>query len=61
MNVALRKIAPAAERPQKWEALADALFKPMGVAGVYARTDLYEQVIEGAGELREERSMAGRA
>jgi len=46
MNVALRKSAPPTERPQKWEALADALFKPMGVSGVYARTGLYEDIVE---------------
>jgi seryl-tRNA synthetase len=44
MTVALRH--PAAERPQKWEALADALFHPMGVAGVYARSGLYEETVE---------------
>jgi seryl-tRNA synthetase len=48
MTVAIRKTAyePAAEGPQKWEALADALFRPMGVAGVYARTALYEEMVE---------------
>jgi seryl-tRNA synthetase len=29
------------------ESIAHALFRPMGVGGVYARTDLFEQVIDG--------------
>jgi len=48
MTVAIRNVAELspAERREKPEALADALFRPMGVAGVYARTQLYEEMVE---------------
>ena len=48
MTVAIRNVAElsTAERPRTPEALAEALFRPMGVDGVYARTRLYEDVVE---------------
>jgi len=44
MTVAIR--TPVAEAPSQPEGIADKLFRPMGVDGVYARTHLYEDVIE---------------
>ena len=44
MTVAIR--TPVAEAPSKPDGIADKLFRPMGVDGVYARTHLYEDVIE---------------
>jgi hypothetical protein len=46
MNVALKLRNDPAE---PLESLADALFRPMGVKGVYARTAVYETVIEAIG------------
>ncbi|MCB1487052.1 MAG: hypothetical protein KDJ88_06290, partial [Bauldia sp.] len=44
MTVAIR--TPVAEAPSKPDGIADKLFRPMGVDGVYARTHLYEDVVE---------------
>ncbi|MEQ8698943.1 MAG: amino acid--[acyl-carrier-protein] ligase [Bauldia litoralis] len=44
MTVAIR--TTVSESPDRQDALADALFRPMGVAGVYARTELYEDIVE---------------
>ena len=44
MNIALRN--PAAEPADPLDPLFEALFAPMGVDGVYARTALYEDMIE---------------
>src|SRR5579863_7248856 len=44
MNIALRN--PAVEPADPLDPLAKALFAPMGVDGVYARTALYEDMIE---------------
>ena len=51
MNVAVRPAADAGyEAPTRsQEAIKDALFAPMGVDGVYARTGLYETVVERLG------------
>jgi len=48
MNVAMRNPAgaPSREADLQPAALAAALFRPMGVAGVYARTELYEHIVE---------------
>jgi len=48
MNVAFK--APVEER-DPLDAIADALFRPMGADGVYARTGLYERVVEGLAGL----------
>jgi len=48
MNIAFR--APVEER-DPLEAIAHALFRPMGADGVYGRSGLYEQVVEGLGTL----------
>jgi seryl-tRNA synthetase len=48
MNIAFK--APVDER-DPLEAIAHALFRPMGADGVYGRTGLYEQVVEGLGGL----------
>jgi seryl-tRNA synthetase len=48
MNVALKA---RNDQSDSLESLADTLFRPMGVAGVYARTALYETVIEAVGSL----------
>src|SRR5689334_17452069 len=45
MNVAVRT-ANNVERSGVSEALADALFRPMGVPGVYGRTELYEGMVD---------------
>src|SRR5258707_15875725 len=37
---------PSAESNDSLDSMAAALFRPMGVDGVYARTPLYEEVIE---------------
>jgi seryl-tRNA synthetase len=48
MNVALKmRNGPTASL----ESLADTLFRPMGADGVYARTAVYETVIEAIGSL----------
>ncbi len=44
MTVAIR--TTVTEPPRQPEGIADVLFRPMGVAGVYARTQLYEDIIE---------------
>jgi seryl-tRNA synthetase len=48
MNVAFK--APVEQR-DPLDSIASALFHPMGADGVYARTALYEQVVEGLGGL----------
>jgi seryl-tRNA synthetase len=48
MNVAFKA---RIEEGNPLDAIADALFRPMGADGVYARTALYEQVIEGLSGL----------
>jgi seryl-tRNA synthetase len=48
MNVAFK--APV-EKGDPLDAIAPALFRPMGADGVYARTALYEQVVEGLAGL----------
>jgi seryl-tRNA synthetase len=39
------------ERQTRVEPLSEALFRPMGAAGVYARTALYEGIVESLSEL----------
>jgi seryl-tRNA synthetase len=48
MNIAVRKSAdePGAELRDPLGALAEALLRPMGADGVYARTGAYEEVVE---------------
>jgi seryl-tRNA synthetase len=47
MNIAVREAAdPASYAPDRLDAIAAALFRPMGVDGVYARTGLYEDMVE---------------
>src|SRR5216683_4345783 len=48
MNIAFK--APV-EQQDGVDAMAHALFHPMGADGVYARTALYEQVVEGLAGL----------
>jgi seryl-tRNA synthetase len=48
MNIAFK--APL-EKPDSLDAIGRALFRPMGADGVYARTSLYEQVVEGLSGL----------
>src|SRR6266700_8279807 len=48
MNIAFK--APV-EKLDPLDAIAPALFRPMGADGVYARTALYEQVVEGLAGL----------
>jgi seryl-tRNA synthetase len=48
MNIAFR--APP-DQNDRLEAIGRALFRPMGAAGVYARTFLYEQVVEALSGL----------
>ena len=48
MNIAFK--APAEPR-EGIDTIAQALFRPMGADGVYARTAVYEQVIEGLAGL----------
>src|SRR3981081_4029843 len=48
MNIAFK--APV-EKRDPLDAIAPALFRPMGADGVYARTALYEQVVEGLAGL----------
>src|SRR5258708_32454026 len=48
MNIAFK--APVEQR-EGVDAIAHALFRPMGVDGVYARTALYEQVVEALSGL----------
>lgn len=47
MTIAMR----AAPAPTRDETILDHLFRPMGVDGVYARTSLYEEVIDGLQRL----------
>src|SRR5262245_15393617 len=44
MNIAFK--APAEPR-DPLDSISHALFRPMGADGIYARTALYEQVVEG--------------
>ena len=48
MNVAVLQTSPgtAPEAPDPLDRLTDSLFHPMGSEGVYARTALYEDVVE---------------
>src|SRR3974390_3149045 len=48
MNVAVRNVSPeiAPQSVDPLDHLADALFHDMGADGVYARTALYEDMIE---------------
>ena len=48
MNIAFK--APL-EKPDSLDAIGRALFRSMGADGVYARTSLYEQVVEGLSGL----------
>src|SRR5882672_7532037 len=48
MNIAFK--APVEQRDGV-DSLVDALFRPMGADGVYARTALYEQVVDGLSGL----------
>ncbi len=48
MNIAFK--APVEQRDPV-DAIAHALFRPMGADGVYARTALYEQIVEGLAGL----------
>ena len=56
MNIAFK--APAEPR-EGIDTIAQALFRPMGVDGVYARTAVYEQVIEGLAGLISRHREAG--
>jgi seryl-tRNA synthetase len=56
MNVAFK--APVEER-DPLESIVHALFRPMGADGVYARSGLYEQVVEGLGALISRHREAG--
>src|SRR5579875_1120532 len=48
----LEKPAPTAERgDDRLERLRETLFRPMGADGVYARTGLYESVVEALSAL----------
>ena len=44
-------VAPQVATEASCDSLAHELFRPMGVDGVYARTGLYEQVVEGIAAL----------
>src|SRR5438552_3897115 len=44
MNIAVR--API-DLKDPLDSIAEGLFEPMGIDGVYARTAIYEQVVEG--------------
>jgi hypothetical protein len=47
MNVAIRTASPEASQPvDPLDHLAAALFHKMGADGVYARTALYEDMVE---------------
>src|SRR6266513_4561296 len=48
MDASARNTArePSAPSNEPLESLAAALFRPMGVDGIYARTPLYEEVVE---------------
>jgi hypothetical protein len=48
MNIAFKD---PIEQREGVDAIAHALFRPMGADGVYARTALYEQVVEGLSGL----------
>ena len=48
MNIAVRN---PLEEKDPLDSLAQSLFQPMGIDGVYARTALYEQVVEGLSGL----------
>jgi len=53
MNVAVLQTSPgtAPEAPDPLDRLTDSLFHPMGSEGVYARTALYEDVVERLASL----------
>ncbi len=48
MNVAFKQPAPT---PHSLDSIAEALLLPTGIDGVYARTALFEQVVNGLGAL----------
>jgi seryl-tRNA synthetase len=48
MNIAFRS---PVERHDPLDAIAEALFQPMGIDGVHARTALFERVVEGLATL----------
>jgi seryl-tRNA synthetase len=56
MNVAFKA---RVEERDPLEKIAHALFRPMGVDGVYARSALYEQVVEGLGTLISQQRESG--
>jgi seryl-tRNA synthetase len=56
MNVAFKA---RVEERDPLEKIAHALFRPMGVDGVYARSALYEQVVEGLGTLISQQRASG--
>ena len=59
MNIAVRTASPESQPADPLDHLADALFQPMGVDGVYARTALYEDVVERLAALDHAASRAG--
>ena len=46
MNAPVRSVEPVRSSEARMDALAEALFRPMGQDGVYGRTGLYEDVVE---------------
>ena len=44
MNVAFKKSAVS---PRSLDSIAEALLLPSGIDGIYARTAVYEQVVNG--------------
>jgi seryl-tRNA synthetase len=48
MNVAFKKPAPS---PRSLDSIAEALLLPSGIDGIYARTAVYEQVVDGLSVL----------
>jgi seryl-tRNA synthetase len=49
MNVPLRNPSSFVETDERLARLGEALFRPMGIEGVYARSGLYEGVVERLG------------
>ena len=56
MNIAVRTSNGSSD---PLDSIADGLFEPMGIDGVYARTAVYEQVVEGLGALISRHREAG--
>ncbi len=46
MSVARKNTTPAPKKPDPLVALAESLWRPMGVDGVYGRTGAYEAIVE---------------